>query len=87
MSSGVGLVQKHFIATPSFMPLTRQSSKKKEYMVYYSDFEKAVTIHIWLRCIATVKQFTVSCKNKLLGPVQTSNFSCTELNVAIKVIP
>ena len=24
---GVGLVQKHFIATQSFMPLTRQSSE------------------------------------------------------------
>ena len=33
-------------------------------MVYNSEFEKTVTIHNWLRCIATVKQFTVNCKDK-----------------------
>ena len=37
------------------------TAKKKEYVVYYSDLKKTVTIRNWLMCIAAVKQFTLNC--------------------------
>ena len=48
----------------SYETIIRQLPRRKNTWCIIVVLKKAVIIHNWLRCIATVKHFTVNCKNK-----------------------